>query len=82
MSAQFKAAASYQRLAKRVQQQIARARDREQYAVTVYRFDEDDPTAWDRMLNEFEELDYVSVSRVGVAEALITWNAAEAEAAS
>lgn len=82
MSAQFKAAASYQRLSKRVQQQIARARDREQYAVTVYRFDEDDPAAWDRMLNEFEELDYVSVSRVGVAEALITWNAAEAEAAS
>ncbi|MDH4572485.1 DUF1654 domain-containing protein [Salinicola acroporae] len=82
MSAQFKAAASYQRSAKRIQQQIARARDRKQYAVTVYRFDEDDPAAWDRMLNEFEELDYVTVSRVGVAEALITWNAAEAEAAS
>ncbi|MGM8931370.1 DUF1654 domain-containing protein [Salinicola halophyticus] len=82
MSAQFKAAASYQQLSRRIQQQIARARDREQFAVTVYRFDEDDPTAWDRMLGEFEELDYVSVSRVGVAEALITWNAAEAEAAS
>lgn len=82
MSAQFKAAASYQQLSRRIQQQIARARDREQLAVTVYRFDEDDPTAWERMLSEFEELDYVSVSRVGVAEALITWNAAEAEAAS
>lgn len=82
MSAQFKAAASYQRLSKRVQQQIARARDREQYQVIIYRFDDDDPAAWDRMLDEFEELDYVSVSRVGVAEALISWNAAEAEAAS
>ncbi len=38
--------------------------------------------AWGRILGEFEELDYVSVSRVGVAEALISWNAAEAEAAS
>ncbi len=56
MSAQFKAAASYQQLSRRIQQQIARARDREQFAVTVYRFDEDHPTAWDRMLNEFEEL--------------------------
>ncbi|WP_110693275.1 DUF1654 domain-containing protein [Salinicola halophyticus] len=82
MSAQFKAATSYQQLSRRIQQQIARARDREQFAVTVYRFDEDAPTAWERMLSEFEELDYVSVSRVGVAEALITWNAAETEAAS
>ncbi|MDF3917536.1 DUF1654 domain-containing protein [Salinicola salarius] len=82
MSAQFKAAASYQKLTKRIQQQIARARDREQYSVTVYRFDDDSPEAWDRLLMEFEELDYVSVFRVGVAEAKITWNAAEAEAAS
>ncbi|WP_110710096.1 DUF1654 domain-containing protein [Salinicola sp. CR57] len=82
MSTQFKAAASYQQLTRRIQRQIARARDREQYAVTVYRFDEDDPIAWERMLNEFEELEDVSVDRVGAAEALVTWNAAETEAAS
>lgn len=82
MSAQFKAASSYQRLSRRIQQQIARARDREQYTVTIYRFDNDDPAAWDRLLTEFEELDTVSVSRTGVAEAIIDWNATGAEAAS
>ena len=82
MSAQFKAASSYQRLSRRIQQQIARARDREQYTVTIYRFDDDDPAAWDRLLTEFEELGSVSVSRTGVAEAIITWNATAAEAAS
>ncbi|WP_251976702.1 DUF1654 domain-containing protein [Salinicola avicenniae] len=82
MSATTKAAVSYQSLARRIQQQVARARDREQFAVTLYRFDEDDPSAWDRILDEFAELDYVSVSRVGPAEALVSWNPTEAEAAS
>jgi hypothetical protein len=72
---------SYELLGERIRQQIAGANARKQYQVTLYRFDEESPADWDRMLDEFEELDYVSVSRVDVAEALITWNQAEAEAA-
>ncbi|WP_353980925.1 DUF1654 domain-containing protein [Salinicola endophyticus] len=73
---------SYQTLVRRIQQQLARARNREQFEVTLFRLDEDDPIAWDRILDEFDELDYVTVTRGGPAEALIAWDPTEAEAAS
>ncbi|KFF50445.1 hypothetical protein GY26_01775 [Gammaproteobacteria bacterium MFB021] len=82
MSASTKRQQSYQSLTRRIQQQIARARDREQCEVTIFRMDDDDPSAWERILGEFDELDYVTVTRGGPAEALIAWDPTEAEAAS
>ncbi|WP_110685059.1 DUF1654 domain-containing protein [Salinicola aestuarinus] len=80
--AKQKRPSGYDRLATRIQQQVAKARERDQYTITLYRFDEDDPAAWDQILDEFSELDYVSVEREGDAEARIEWNPEEAEAVS
>lgn len=71
---------SYQLLAERIKHQIAGANTRKQYQVTLYRFDVESPTDWERMLDEFDTVDYVNVTRVNDAEAIVSWNPIEAEA--
>ena len=72
---------SYELLGERIRQQVARANARQQYQVTLHRFDEESPADWDRMLDEFDTVDYVRVTSISDAEAIVSWNAIEAEAA-
>ncbi|WIX32491.1 DUF1654 domain-containing protein [Salinicola sp. JS01] len=71
---------SYELLAERVRHQITGANNRGATHVRLERFDTESPADWDRLLEEFETVDYVTVTRTADGEALVSWNPVEAEA--
>ncbi|WP_110642422.1 DUF1654 domain-containing protein [Salinicola sp. CPA57] len=72
---------SYELLGERIRNQIASANARKQYQVTLHRFDDESEADWERMLSEFETVDYVTVTRAADAEVIVSWNPVEAEEA-
>lgn len=64
---------SYEQVGRRIQRIVSDQSVQKVQAVTVVKRDDESPDAWERVLQEFDETDGITVERLGADSVRIGW---------
>lgn len=64
---------SYEQVGRRIQRIVSDPGVQKVQAVTVVKRDDESPDAWERVLQEFDETDGITVERLGADSVRIGW---------
>lgn len=64
---------AYEQVGRRIQRMVSDPSVQKVQAVTILRRDDESPDAWERVLQEFDETDGITVERLGKDSVRIGW---------
>jgi hypothetical protein len=64
---------SYEQVGRRIQKMVSDPKVQKHQAVSITRRDDEDPVAWERLLQELHETEGVTVERLGEGHVRVGW---------